>query len=68
MDVEDHLDWHAFRLITPTEGKILINNKNLNDYKRDDILSQLNFALPYVELPKKLTVKQNLQIYGRLYG
>ena len=55
-------------LITPTEGKILINNKNLNDYKRDDILSQLNFASPYVELPKKLTVKQNLQIYGRLYG
>ena len=55
-------------LITPTEGKILINNKNLNDYKRDDILSQLNFASPYVELPKKLTVKQNLHIYGRLYG
>ncbi len=55
-------------LITPTEGKILINNKNLKDYKRDDILSQLNFASPYVELPKKLTVKQNLQIYGRLYG
>ena len=55
-------------LITPTEGKILINNKNLNDYKRDEILSQLNFASPYVELPKKLTVKQNLQIYGRLYG
>ena len=55
-------------LITPTEGKILINNKNLNDYKRNEILSQLNFASPYVELPKKLTVKQNLQIYGRLYG
>lgn len=55
-------------LITPTEGKILINNKNLNDYKRDEILSQLNFASPYVELPKKLTVKQNLHIYGRLYG
>ena len=55
-------------LITPTEGKILINNKNLNDYKRDEILSKLNFASPYIELPKKLTVKQNLNIYGRLYG
>lgn len=55
-------------LITPTEGEILINNKNLNDYKRDEILSQLNFASPYVELPKKLTVRQNLDIYGRLYG
>ena len=28
----------------------------------------MNFASPYVELPKKLTVKQNLEIYGRLYG
>ena len=28
----------------------------------------MNFASPYVELPKKLSVKQNLQIYGRLYG
>ena len=55
-------------LITPTEGEILINSKNINDYKRDEILSQLNFASPYVELPKKLTVKQNLEIYGRLYG
>ena len=55
-------------LITPTEGKISINNKNLNDYKRDEILSQINFASPYVELPKKLTVKQNLLIYARLYG
>ncbi len=55
-------------LIAPTEGEILINKKNLNYYKRDEILSQLNFASPYVELPKKLTVKQNLEIYGRLYG
>ena len=28
----------------------------------------MNFASPYVELPKKLSVKQNLEIYGRLYG
>ena len=28
----------------------------------------MNFASPYVELPKKLTVKQNLEVYGRLYG
>ena len=28
----------------------------------------MNFASPYIELPKKLTVAQNLEIYGRLYG
>ncbi len=55
-------------LITPTSGDILINNKNLKSFSRDQILSRLNFASPYVELPKKLTVKQNLEIYGRLYG
>ncbi len=55
-------------LITPTAGEIIIDNKNLNTFKRDEILSRLNFASPYVELPKKLTVRQNLEIYGRLYG
>ena len=55
-------------LVSPTEGEILIENKNINEFKRDEILNRFNFASPYVELPKKLTVKQNLEIYGRLYG
>ena len=55
-------------LVTPTEGEIKIDNKSLNTYLRDEILKRFNFASPYVELPKKLTVKQNLEIYGRLYG
>jgi|TARA_B110000305_G_scaffold224092_1_gene269234 ABC-2 type transport system ATP-binding protein len=55
-------------LITPTKGEILIDDKNINSFKRDEILNRFNFASPYVELPKKLTVKQNLEIYGRLYG
>ena len=55
-------------LVAPTEGEILIENKNINEFKRDEILNRFNFASPYVELPKKLTVKQNLEIYGRLYG
>ena len=55
-------------LVSPTEGEILIENKNVNKFKRDEILNRFNFASPYVELPKKLTVKQNLEIYGRLYG
>lgn len=55
-------------LVSPSEGEILIENKNIRKFKRDEILKRFNFASPYVELPKKLTVKQNLEIYGRLYG
>ncbi len=55
-------------LVTPSEGKILFENKDINSFRRDEILKRFNFASPYVELPKKLTVKQNLEIYGRLYG
>ena len=55
-------------LIKPSEGEIIIDNKNLVSFKRDDILARINFCSPYIELPKKLTVKQNLEVYGRLYG
>ncbi len=54
-------------IIEPTEGEILIDEKNLNSLDRIQILKKMNFASPYVELPKKLTVKQNLEVYGRLY-
>ena len=55
-------------LVSPTSGEITIENKNINIFQRDEILKRFNFASPYVELPKKLTVKQNLEIYGRLYA
>ncbi len=55
-------------LIKPSSGQIIINDKNLETYKRNDILARINFASPYIELPKKLTVRQNLEVYGRLYG
>ena len=55
-------------LVTPSDGEIILENKNIKSFKRDEILKRFNFASPYVELPKKLTVKQNLEIYGRLYG
>ena len=55
-------------LVTPSEGEIIIENKKISEISRDKILKRFNFASPYVELPKKLTVKQNLEIYGRLYG
>ena len=55
-------------LVSPTSGEILIEGKNISELSRDENLKRFNFASPYVELPKKLTVKQNLEIYGRLYG
>ena len=55
-------------LIKPTSGKILIDNKDINEIDKYSLLSKMNFASPYIELPKKLTVKQNLEIYARLYG
>ena len=45
---------------------MLINGIEI-EKKRVDLLNQLNFISPYIELPKKLTVKQNLEVYGRLY-
>ena len=53
-------------LLKPTIGKVLINGTEMES-QRVNLLSQLNFISPYVELPKKLTVKQNLEVYGRLY-
>mgnify|MGYP001422833059 FL=1 len=53
-------------LLKPSSGKILIDNVEI-EKKRVDILDKLNFISPYIELPKKLTVKQNLEVYGRLY-
>ena len=55
-------------LIRPTSGNILINDKDINKSEKNSLLNLINFASPYVELPKKLTVKQNLEVYGRLYG
>ena len=55
-------------LITPTSGNIFINGISLEPKNRIELLSLMNFASPYIELPKKLTVKQNLEVYARLYG
>jgi ABC-2 type transport system ATP-binding protein len=55
-------------LITPTNGEIFIDNIKLNSKNKIKLLSSMNFASPYIELPKKLTVRQNLEVYARLYG
>ena len=54
-------------LITPTKGDVYIFGKNLK-FNKKEILSEINFQSPYVDLPKKMTVEQNLSFYSRLYG
>ena len=56
-------------LIKPTSGSVFINKKNIeNEKNRTHLLEKMNFISPYIELPKKLTVEENLKVYGRLYG
>ena len=55
-------------LIRPTKGEVLINNKDIEIEKnRISVLEKMNFISPYVELPKKLSVKENLIVYGKMY-
>ena len=54
-------------LIKPTSGSVTINGLNIEN-NRTSLLEKMNFISPYAELPKKLTVEENLKVYGRLYG
>ena len=53
-------------LLKPSKGKVFVNGIEI-EKNRVELLNHLNFISPYIELPKKLTVKQNLEVYGRLY-
>lgn len=56
-------------LIKPSSGTVYINGQDIeNENVRTTILEKMNFISPYVELPKKLTVEENLKVYGRMYG
>ena len=54
-------------LLKPSSGQVLINGKNIENNKIT-LLNKMNFISPYIELPKKLKVKQNLIVYGKLYN
>ena len=54
-------------LLKPTSGQVLINGVDIEKNKIS-LLHKMNFISPYIELPKKLTVKQNLTVYGKLYN
>ena len=54
-------------LLVPTSGSIVVLG---HDMARDRFaaLARMNFSSPYVSLPSRLTVAQNLRVYGHLYG
>jgi len=54
-------------LLSPTSGSIYLLGHDL-ETQRSLIAPYINFSSPYVDLPNRLTVRQNLIVYGRLYG
>ncbi len=54
-------------LVTPTSGNVRVFGADmaLEPYK---VLHRMNFESPYVDLPHRLTVRQNLKVFGMLYG
>ena len=53
-------------LLLPTAGRIRIFGEDMLRH-RYRVLPRMNFSSPYVDLPHRLTVRQNLRVYGRLY-
>jgi ABC-2 type transport system ATP-binding protein len=54
-------------LVTPTSGRVSIFGADMAR-ESHDVLHRINFESPYVDLPHRLTVRQNLRIFGMLYG
>ena len=54
-------------LLLPTSGSVRIFGEDVLRH-RYRVLPRMNFSSPYVDLPHRLTVRQNLVIYARLYG
>ncbi len=54
-------------LIIPSGGRITILGHDMA-HRRFAALPRMNFSSPYVDLPGRLTVLENLKVYGHLYG
>jgi ABC-2 type transport system ATP-binding protein len=54
-------------LVLPTSGHIRVLGYPIPE-RSADVLGRMNFESPYVDMPMRLTVRQNLTIFGRLYG
>lgn len=54
-------------LVLPTSGTIQVLGASMPDQSAE-VLGRMNFESPYVDMPMRLTVRQNLTIFGRLYA
>jgi ABC-2 type transport system ATP-binding protein len=54
-------------LVTPTSGRVAVLGAQM-PRQRHRVLHRMNFESPYVDMPMRLTVRQNLTIFGRLYA
>ena len=54
-------------LILPTAGRITVLGEDMVRH-RHRVLGRMNFSSPYVDLPPRLTARENLAVYARLYG
>lgn len=54
-------------LLLPTSGKIEVLGEDMVK-SRHRVLGRMNFGSPYVDLPKRLTVRENLRVFAGLYG
>ena len=54
-------------LVTPTSGSMRVLGAEM-PRERYKVLHRMNFESPYVEMPMRLTIRQNLRVFGMLYG
>ena len=54
-------------LVLPTSGQVQVLGRQMPE-RSADVLGRMNFESPYVDMPMRLTVRQNLSIFGRLYA
>src|SRR6266480_2452171 len=54
-------------LVTPTSGTVRVLGAAM-PRQRYQVLHEMNFESPYVDMPHRLTVRQNLKVFGRLYA
>jgi ABC-2 type transport system ATP-binding protein len=54
-------------LIMPTSGRVTVLGADMPQ-QRYRVLHRMNFESPYVEMPMRLTIRQNLTVFGMLYG
>ncbi len=54
-------------LVTPTSGRVTVLGVEM-PRQRYRVLHRMNFESPYVEVPMRLTVRQNMNVFGKLYG